>query len=259
MKKRVISAIIALAISIPIVYFGGALFKIFVIILASLGIREYLNLEKTNDGVKLITFISFISILFCNLNNNNFSEIINTNTLMIIMLLYATTSLLFHKTIKTDDMFKLLGTTLFLGIGFSLFLVVRNISLEYFIYLFSVSIFTDTFAHAVGTITGKHKVNEISPNKSWEGYIGGSLLGTILSAVTYMLIVDPYVALGKLVLLSFSLSIVAHLGDLFFSQIKRNHNKKDFSNIMPGHGGILDRFDSIIFVMMAFSFLINIL
>ena len=106
---------------------------------------------------------------------------------------------------------------------------------------------------------GRHKVNEISPNKSYEGYIGGIILGVILSTVMYLIVVNPYASILKITFITLVLSIVGHLGDLFFSQIKRNHNIKDFSNIMPGHGGILDRLDSIFLVMLAFVYFSNLL
>jgi len=255
MKKRVISAIIALAICVPLVYIGGDYFKILVLVLSSLGFREFLKLDSSPKGMQLIAYICFILMLFINLDNKQFESLININMTMMTFLIFCFSALLYYKTYTTDGMFKLLGGTLFLSFSFSLFPIIRNISLPWFIYLFAITIFTDTFAHAIGTIWGKHKVNEISPNKSWEGYIGGTLFGTLLGVITYMIVADPYVNILNVIVLTIVLSIVGQLGDLFFSLIKRNHNIKDFSNIMPGHGGILDRLDSIILVMIAFSFL----
>ncbi len=99
----------------------------------------------------------------------------------------------------------------------------------------------------------------ISPKKTWEGFVGGTILGTFIAVMFYKTVINPEVILSNLILITLFLSIIGQLGDLFFSAIKRHYNKKDFSNIMPGHGGILDRLDSIIFVMLAFSLFINIL
>lgn len=255
MKKRVISAIVALALCVPIVYIGGDYFKILVLVLSSLGFREFLKLDNSPKLMQLMAYVCFIMMIFVNLDNKQFDGLVNTDLLMMTFLIFCFASLIYHKSYTTDGVFKLLGGTLFLSFSFSLFAIIRNISLPLFIYLFSITIFTDTFAHAVGTVCGKHKVNEISPNKSWEGYIGGTIMGVLLGVITYMIVADPYVNIINLIVLTTILSVVGQLGDLFFSQIKRNHNIKDFSNIMPGHGGILDRLDSIILVMIAFSFL----
>lgn len=259
MKQRIISAIVALLICVPIIYVGDIYFKILVILLTSLGLKEFLKLDKCPNGIKLTSFIVTLMIVYSNLDSKTFTNVFDINMLSLIFLLYSFLALLYHKSYTVDNTFKTLGYTLFLSLGFSLFSIIRNMSLPLFVYLFSITIFNDTFAHAIGTIIGKHKVNEISPNKSYEGYIGGIVLGVILSTVMYLIIVNPYASILKITFITFILSIVGHLGDLFFSQIKRNHNIKDFSNIMPGHGGVLDRLDSIIFVVIAFIYFSKLL
>jgi phosphatidate cytidylyltransferase len=111
---------------------------------------------------------------------------------------------------------------------------------------------TDIFAYFTGYFFGKHKlIPEISPKKTIEGSIGGILFcilafllfGLIVSAQTTT--VPNYIGLGALGLL---VSVFAQIGDLFASLLKREHNIKDFGNIFPGHGGIMDRFDSVIAV-----------
>ena len=116
---------------------------------------------------------------------------------------------------------------------------------------------TDTFAYFGGSKFGKNKLlPSISPNKTVEGFAIGLTLGTLVSTLFY------YFAIGNtnvvlLIILTAVLSIVGQFGDLVFSAIKRHYKLKDFSNIMPGHGGILDRLDSIIFVLMVFIILIK--
>ncbi len=113
----------------------------------------------------------------------------------------------------------------------------------------------DTFAQITGRICGKHPlIKSVSPNKTVEGFIGGVIGGTILGVLAYF-IISKYVSGLQPVIIAVSVfgTLLSSLGDLFFSYIKRSRNIKDFSNLMPGHGGILDRFDSVMFVLPAFA------
>lgn len=102
----------------------------------------------------------------------------------------------------------------------------------------------DTFAYFVGKKWGKHKVNpNISPGKSWEGLVGGLVVTTFFGAVFANFNFIPFSPfLGSLV--GFLLGLVGFLGDLFESCLKRKAKLKDSGNFLPGHGGVLDRFDS---------------
>ena len=84
-------------------------------------------------------------------------------------------------------------------------------------------------------------------------------MGTFVATVFYNTLISNTVPLVTVIMLTFVLCLVGQLGDLVFSSIKRNYDVKDFSEIIPGHGGILDRFDSLIFVVLAFTILIEIL
>ena len=142
----------------------------------------------------------------------------------------------------------------------SLFYMYRTHSLSLIIFLFLITMITDSYAYFTGRLIGKTKLIEsISPNKTWEGTIGGSLVGTFVCTVYYLTIIDPTASVIVISLIVLLLSLVGQLGDLFFSAIKRRFRVKDFSNLMPGHGGVLDRLDSIIFVMLTFTFFLNIL
>ncbi|MEG2322124.1 MAG: phosphatidate cytidylyltransferase [Bacilli bacterium] len=262
MKQRVISALIALIICVPLIYVGKIPFYILALVVAVLGYKEILNLIiKNNILVKIISYLAFVSIISLNIYKTNFNNILDIKILGIIFLLFFIVSLINYKN-KNFNISKcliLISYTLFLATAFSSFIIIRNINLNYFIYLFIITITTDTFAQITGKMFGKHKINEISPNKTWEGCIGGSFFGVIIASLFYLTVIDFQINIFLLIVITFFLTIIGQIGDLFFSQIKRHYKIKDFSNIMPGHGGILDRLDSIIFVMLAFTFLINLI
>lgn len=111
----------------------------------------------------------------------------------------------------------------------------------------------DTGAYFFGVFFGKHKmIPRVSPNKTWEGAVGGFAAGAVLSFVFGMFFCS-HLPLTLRIAASLILPCVAEIGDLSFSSIKRKYGIKDLGNLFPGHGGILDRVDSIIFCLMAFS------
>ena len=109
----------------------------------------------------------------------------------------------------------------------------------------------DTCAYCVGVLIGKHKMApKLSPKKSIEGGIGG-LAGAALLGALYALAINKWggasAGVGEYALICFVGGIISMIGDLAASAIKRNHEIKDYGKLIPGHGGILDRFDSVIF------------
>lgn len=110
---------------------------------------------------------------------------------------------------------------------------------------------TDVFAYAIGKIWGKHKFSKISPNKSIEGCVGG-LIGAVIINLVYTLICNMFFGLEMsylyIFIASIILSVLSQIGDFAASSIKRYVGIKDFSNLIPGHGGMLDRIDSVIFI-----------
>ena len=117
----------------------------------------------------------------------------------------------------------------------------------------------DTGAYFCGRFLGKHKLNErISPKKTWEGAIGGWIFGAALSfAFAYFLI--PDMSMNHILLASVVMPITGQIGDLAFSAIKRCFKIKDFSDLLPGHGGVLDRVDSLVFNFICFDFILVVL
>jgi len=135
---------------------------------------------------------------------------------------------------------------------------------EFFVWLFFIAWVCDTSAYFVGTAFGKHKLTpELSPKKSVEGAIGGvvcsAIAGLIYAVVVYMFHSSDASYFYKLPVIALFASVFSQIGDLFASGIKREHGIKDFGNVIPGHGGIMDRFDSVIFICPVIYFLIKML
>ena len=266
MKKRVLSAIIMILIFVPLLFIGGIPFAILMTILSLGAMYELITIrEKKKHFPTLIKIASFLLIIFSSVliyNQNIFSYTMSYQLISFIVLIYLLPILLKNKNMDYDinDALYLVGSLLFINIAFNLILVVRNYSLDYLIYLLLITVITDTFALITGMYIGKNKLAPtISPNKTIEGFIGGVLMGTFVATTFYYTVIDPGISLAILILTTLFLAVVGQLGDLVFSSIKRTFNVKDFSNLIPGHGGILDRLDSLIFVILAFILVMGLI
>jgi phosphatidate cytidylyltransferase len=140
--------------------------------------------------------------------------------------------------------FHALGAMLYICLPIALLMYMRNVSLILPLGLISCIWINDTMAYIVGSFIGKTPFSQISPKKTWEGTIGGALL-TVLAAGIWGYF-SPYYHIQDWLLLSLCASVAGTLGDLFESKLKRLANVKDSGTFMPGHGGALDRFDSLL-------------
>ena len=131
-------------------------------------------------------------------------------------------------------------------------------SLARCIFIFIIAFITDTYAYIGGSLVGRHKLTSISPKKTIEGSIIGTVMGTLVGSVYYYNLIGG-VTVFETVVLCLVLTLLSEFGDLFFSSIKRHFDKKDYSNLIPGHGGILDRFDSVIYVSLGLSLILSII
>ena len=257
MKKRVISAIVALMIFVPLVIIGGVWFKLAVTILAFLGMKEFLDLphNKKRPIYVDVSFYAFAMLLTYVSSRREIYYLLSA-LIPMIMVIYCND----NNKYSADDAFRLIGMVFLIGTIFNKFIILRNDNIYLFIYLFVITMITDTFAHMGGTLIGKHKLApKISPNKTWEGSITGGFFGMLCASVFYYIFINSNVNILALLIVTLFLSTLGQLGDLFFSCVKRKYKVKDFSNIMPGHGGVLDRLDSIIFVMIGYIIISGII
>lgn len=266
MTKRVLSAIIAGLILLPTLLIGGIYFTIAIYILSILGLHEFLKIKEQKKElpifINLISYITLTVLVLFNQSSDTLLFMIDFRIIASLFLVFLIPTVLYHnqKQYSVNDAFYLIGGVFFLGMSFSLVILLRSFNFDYLIYLLLITIVTDTYAYITGRLVGKHKLIEVvSQGKTWEGTLGGTLMGTFVGTAFYTLVIDSSLAIPSVILMTLFLSIIGQFGDLTFSAIKRYYGKKDFSNIMPGHGGILDRFDSIIFVVLGFMFFISIL
>lgn len=267
MVKRVISGIVGLVIlAIVFVFNNLAVINIAVTIIALLGLLEFYHAFEQKGfkpckwpGVLLTLLILGIGYID--------SEILKP---ILFMSLPITTFILFCKSIFTEMKFNIMDICIsifgiiYVPFLFSFLSLTRALTNgQYFIwFILAGAWLTDTCAFLVGVKFGKHKFSKISPKKSIEGCIGGAI-GCMLFFGIYAYYLNSiniemsWVLMGGLGLI---ISIISQFGDFAASSIKRFCEVKDFGNIMPGHGGALDRFDSVImiapFIYLIFQFII---
>ncbi|MHA5176981.1 phosphatidate cytidylyltransferase [Oenococcus oeni] len=256
MKTRVITGIIALIIFIPFVVIGGIPLTLLVSLLGLIAVGELLFMKK-RLLVSFEALISFLAVIVTILPNAFWASLpaqifFNKKSLIyFFILLILIVTVLSNNKLTFDDAGSLVLGVLYIGFGFHFFLQARAEEWLAFVFGLIIVWLTDSFAYIVGRKFGKHKlIPRISPNKTWEGSIGGTLIATI-AAVSFALVTNfaPEFNPFELIIVTVLLSIAGQFGDLIESAFKRFYGVKDSGNILPGHGGILDRFDSMLVVM----------
>jgi len=253
MLKRVLTVVVGLPIVILLVHLGGLFTVIFCGVMAILGLRElYQALEGKHEPIHLVGYI-FTVVYFAFLYLFNFGhELLIVLTLFIII---AQACLMaFFKTLKLEQCIKMVYGVLYVPFLLSFVVVLRLHELgQVYVWLIFTSAFgCDTFAYIAGVNLGKHKlINTPSPKKSVEGVLGG-ILGAGLMGGLYSFFVYRFTEHVEFSFIPIAIAVCAVtavfcvVGDMAASAIKRHSGIKDFGNVFPGHGGVLDRIDSIV-------------
>ena len=258
MKQRIISAIGGLILlAVVLFFFDTKVFNAALSGVCFLAMFEFLHATKINENKWLSGVAYVVSVLVPFIpraaEKDWLPVIILPYMGVLLCILLAT-----HKTTRIEQV----GMTFMVSIGIPLALTsvvyLRDafgpkLGLFYLILALGGAWFTDSGAYFVGCSIGKHKMTPIiSPHKTWEGAVGGVVVCTLLMlgcGWLFETFTTGYeVQYGYLLMLAPVLSIVSMLGDLSASLVKRQFGIKDFGKIMPGHGGVLDRFDSLLFV-----------
>ncbi len=251
MKTRTITAVIALLLFLPIVVIGSWPLLILVYLMAITGLYEILKMNRIHI-FSLPGILSLIALGMVLIPQDSYSPAIAEFQLEIIValaLIMLSTTVVSKNRFNFVDMSFCVMAVAYIGIGFMYFFETRESGLIYILYALLIVWLTDTGAYLFGKSFGKRKLwPQISPNKTIEGSLGGTLVSVIIPVVFVMTGVMEG-SLWLLIPFTIVLSIFGQMGDLVESALKRHFDVKDSGTFLPGHGGILDRFDSFIFVL----------
>ncbi len=205
-----------------------------------------------------------LSYYFAGVFNISVSSFILSETLIFI-LLFNIVAMKSFKDVKFSTASSIIFSSVVITVFLSNIISLRRVDDNGLFYMIVTIVCfawaTDIFAYLVGMLIGKHKFSpNISPKKSIEGSIGGTLfsVAAMVGAVyIYGTLKDIEINIALTILYAFLCSLVGQIGDFSFSYIKRSYGIKDFGKILPGHGGVLDRLDSLIFITPFFYMLIS--
>ncbi len=262
MAKRLLSALVGVIVGVSIIAIDNKwLYTAAIIFFGVVGTFEFIRAVKCTE-YKLLTVVSLIvaaaipPILIFGLN-----WLILPVFAGYVMSLFGI-MLTKHKRIKVEHIAMCGGAATLIPAALSAIIMFRFTASEtdyamgvfLIVYLLFCAWLGDSGAFFVGTFLGKHKLcPEVSPKKTIEGFVGGIVtvgVGVFLEALVFNLFIfkDVQINYPVVIIIGMVASVLGVLGDLSASVIKREYGVKDFGNIMPGHGGVLDRFDSVLFV-----------
>ncbi len=304
MKKRIFTGIVIAFIGIPLLLVDCLfpLLQCVIILFSVVATMEMIQMcerkKKIPLGVKIIIILSTILIYLGIVNEdpscgrslitqlmNKIDFKVNIITTLTIACAAIFSCQVFVKDFDATDVGKCFMIVLYVALSFSAITILLFNGMRFIVYLMIVSVFTDIFALVFGMKFGKHKLcPHISPKKTWEGAIGGTICATIMGSmfaifynyfghyfvpdkepIKFFFGVFDYEKMPAalmvivLIVLTALISVSSQIGDLICSKFKRTYEIKDFSQVFPGHGGILDRFDSVLFASIVFLCFITVI
>jgi phosphatidate cytidylyltransferase len=259
LRQRVITTIILLPVLLAAIWFGELWMVLLLTFVGAAGSYEFYRLDQNGKLIPLYYFgiATTIALIMIPFFFPGISMIHILGLSIIISLIW----LLFtnHKEQAFNRWSWTMAGLLYLGLMLSYWVKLRNIEYgrDYVFWLVSIIIVNDIAAYFVGRALGKHALApKISPNKTWEGATG-ALIASILVSVAFHFSGILPLPCWQLVWIGILLSVVSQMGDLIESLLKRNKSVKDSGNVLPGHGGILDRVDSYIITAAAAYYIIT--
>jgi phosphatidate cytidylyltransferase len=260
LRHRILSAVVFLPILFVAIWFGNPWFSLIVAVAALLGVVEF-HTMSAQERWQPLTFFGTLWTLFFVCNAHYAHSYGSETTQMLVTSALVTTAVIFSLLLAL--FLRSPGEKVFVNWSWSLAgIFYMGWLLSYWVLLMNspdwdgrdwvmLALFAtfavDTTAYFVGRAFGKHKlVPTISPGKTWEGAIGG-LVGGIAAVIILALALDISMGYEKLVVIGLLVGLFAQIGDLAESGLKRSTGVKESGNLIPGHGGILDRLDSVVF------------
>jgi phosphatidate cytidylyltransferase len=263
MKVRIISGIVAVALVTCLMFLGKEVFHIVSVILAFITLNELFDAfeAKGYKPLRIAGYLACVCLLFGSIgmwNRIDYRWLINTidftdvRTILYVALILMLTIMVFSKgKFSVADLSFTILCSFYICFLFWYVMLLRDLPSGMYVVGFVIigAVSTDTFAFFVGTLFGRNKLlPDVGPKKTVEGAIGG-ILGCVVMFLLYGLIFKEFifdVSIIKLLIMGVACGFVSEIGDLAASAIKRFCGIKDFGKMIPGHGGILDRLDSIL-------------
>lgn len=252
-KTRLLSGIVLVAAALVLIITGGDVLLFSTLIISYIGMFELYRIFHVEKELPGIVGYLAATVYYCNLKWNFLPDlmVVVLGFLIVLMFAYVFT----YPKYKTEQMLAVFFGVFYVAVMLSYVYQTRMLTAgAYIVWLiFLCSWGCDTCAYCVGMLIGKHKMAPVlSPKKSIEGAVGGvagaTLLGVAYAAATQ----GPMVQYAVICAVG---ALISMVGDLAASAIKRNQGIKDYGKLIPGHGGILDRFDSVIFTAPVIYFL----
>ncbi len=255
LTSRVIVALIGIPLIVALCLIGKIPFLIFVLFIGLISFNEYSSMLRSKNSFpnKLIGFLAVAVLII-----NEYKLIIDYHLLFTLIIIFL---LLFELFRNKSSAINNIGSTLlgifYIGIFSASIINLRQFYADsvftysqggYLILSILISIWLcDSAAYFIGSAYGLHKlIPRISPKKSWEGAIAGFIFSVVGMVVSKSFMLE-FLSLADAIIIGIIIGVFGQIGDLVESLIKRDTNVKDSSSIIPGHGGILDRFDSLLF------------
>lgn len=251
MKQRIVTGLIGGAGFLFLIYIGGAWYSLLVFLLAVIGLFEYMRMAglQTFWVPGLLGYVLMASIVWPSLVFSTWFEISVPDLILPVFLLLLLYSVLRKNQFHIEHIALLLAGALYIGYGFTYMALTRSLpdGLALTLLVILGIWATDSGAYFTGKAMGRRKLlPEISPNKTVEGSIGGLASALIVVLCVNALFADlPF---SQALAIALVTGIVGQFGDLVESAFKRHFGIKDSGRLIPGHGGVLDRFDSVILV-----------
>ncbi len=273
-KTRLISGIILVAAMLALIIPGGIILLAGSLLIALIGLMEFYRVFGVNK--KAVGFVGYFAaaayyvlLFFASDRIEWFILVISVVLLILVLAIYVFT----YPAYRTEQIIGVFFGFFYVAVLLSyiyrtresvFFLESTGVYMKsgsYLVWLiFLASWGSDTCAYCVGMLFGKHKMAPVlSPKKTWEGAVGG-IIGAAVLTLIYGIVFRDVMALTTTQIVAFAIigaagAVVSMIGDLAASAVKRNYDIKDYGKLIPGHGGILDRFDSVIFTAPAVYYL----
>lgn len=272
MKQRILTAVVGLLVmAVVLVFYNTLFFNFAIAVVSAIGVYELIHSAGHAKDTGLLTVSLLFALAAPFLKLPGLPDLRTAAVLVYVFLIFAIL-LAKHNTIQIQALCFCGMAALALPFSLCSLIYIRDAQvgegvsgLFYILLVFALAWVCDGGAYFVGRALGKHKMAPIiSPNKTVEGAVGGIVTNVVFAVLFTLVFVkaagwDATVNYLSLILLAVVCSFLGMLGDLSASAIKRQYKIKDFGNLMPGHGGVVDRFDSVLFVAPAFYMVISLL